>query len=132
MTILQPAPALGLLDQPDSRDVVPHGLHPAELPQNAGAVDPAVRVVEPVVVGHEPQPPLLRRLAARAALGIVLGGLGLGAIVIGAILTMTIVAAPVGIPMIILGLILCAVALLAPFSRGLVRLHVARWPRPRP
>ena len=47
---------------------------------------------------------------------------------VGAILTATIIGAPVGIPLVILGLIICAVAIFAPFARGQARVYVTRWP----
>lgn len=118
------------VDQSGPLVAVPNDLTPYELLQDVGIVDPNVREVDAVVLGHEPRPSLWRRIAARAAIGVALGGLGLGAIVVGVVLTATIVGAIIGVPMILLGVILCGTALLASFSQGQVQSFVVcHWPR---
>ncbi|MCX5787402.1 MAG: hypothetical protein NTX64_02670 [Elusimicrobia bacterium] len=99
---------------------------PSQIPEPVEIVDSG-EVLEAEVVGLEPPPPpLWRRLIARAVLSLILGGAGLVAIVIGLVLTITIVGAPMGIPLVIIGVVLCVAALLLPFSRGLMRFHVLR------
>jgi hypothetical protein len=99
---------------------------PATNPPEAESAEPS-RIVDAEIVGLEPpRPPLWRRLAAKAALGLVLGAVGLCAVVLGAILTVTIIGAAVGIPMVVVGLILCLMALFAPFMLGRARFHILR------
>jgi hypothetical protein len=93
-----------------------------------GPLDPAIRVVDAEIVGHEPQPPLWRRAADRVVRGAVMFAVGLGLIAAGLILTATIIGAVVGIPLAFLGLCLCLVGVLAPFMQGKTRFVVARWP----
>ena len=124
--------AQSLVDEHDSKDVVSRDLTSSGLPQNTGHIQPAARIVEAVVVGHEPKPPLWRRLVARAALGVVLGAVGLGAVVVGAIMTITVVGAVVGVPLVVVGLLLCLMAAFVPFSTRQMHFHVVRWPRSRP
>ena len=86
------------------------------------------RVVEAEVVGHEPLPPLGRRVASRLAAGLVMGVLGAVLFLLGAALTLTLVGAPVGIPLMLAGLALVFAALFAPFGRGRARIISMRWP----
>ncbi|MBI5208448.1 MAG: hypothetical protein HY927_00580 [Elusimicrobia bacterium] len=63
----------------------------------------------------------LRGLAARAASALVLGCAGLASACLGALLTVSIVAAPLGIPLLLLGLGLMAAALFVGLGGGRVR-----------
>jgi hypothetical protein len=112
------SPAHSLLDQPNPWDAVPLDLQPSDLLQDAGPLDPAARIVTPEIVGNEPKPPMWRRAVDRAMLGAVMGAIGLGLIVVGVLLTATIIGALVGIPIALLGLALLFVAVVAPFARA--------------
>jgi len=80
------------------------------------AREPGARVVEGEIVGGPGggAPPRggsrLERLALRAGLAAVLGVIALALIAAGALLTMTIVGAVVGVPLALLGLALGAAA----------------------
>ena len=90
-------------------DNLPTGLHPD-----------AAKVAEPEIVGSEPTPlPLgCQRVASRLVFSLVLGGVGLCALILGAILTITIVGAIAGIPMVLLGLSLVLVAIIVGLGGG--------------
>ena len=85
---------------------------------------PEPRVVEGEVVGSpRPANPAsggtwLGRLAARAALAAVLGLVSLALLAVGALLTVTVVGAVVGVPLLLLGLALLAVAVWIFFGGG--------------
>lgn len=80
------------------------------------------QVVEPEVLGWGPLPiPFWRRVLGRLAFGLILAVLGVGFIVLGAILTLTVVGAAVGIPLAITGSLLLIAAIFVPFMRGPVR-----------
>lgn len=79
------------------------------------------RVIEPEIVGHEDRPPLWRRLLAGLAVRAALAVLGLGLAAIGGLLTLSILGAPVGIPLLAAGLLLMILAFLLPLGGGKVR-----------
>jgi len=101
---------------------------PTQTPVTPEIVEPS-RVVDAELVGFEMPPPLWRRVLARAALAVILGAIGLVLVVVGVILTVTIIGAAIGVPLILLGLLICAFALFAPFARGPGRFRVVTWPR---
>ncbi|HVC09399.1 MAG TPA: hypothetical protein VNH15_05625 [Elusimicrobiota bacterium] len=86
--------------------------------------DSEPRVVEGEVVGGpRPANPAgggtwLGRLAARAILAAVLGLIALALLAAGAVLTLTVVGAVVGVPLLLLGLALAAAALWIFFGGG--------------
>lgn len=75
------------------------------------------RIVDPEVLGHEPGPSFLRRLAARLGVSLILGAVGLLVVFVGGVLTLSIIGAAVGVPLLIIGLLLVISALLLPFAR---------------
>ena len=101
---------------------------PAQKSVTPELIEPS-RVVDAELVGYEMPTPLWRRVLGRAVLAIVLGCIGLVMLVIGVILTITVIGAAVGIPLMLLGLILCLFALFAPLARGPGRFTVVHWPR---
>jgi hypothetical protein len=78
------------------------------------------KVVEPEVVGLEKPPSWGRRLLARVGLAAVLGCLGLGLLVFGALLTATLVGAAVGVPLLLVGVVLLAGAAFVLLGGGTV------------
>jgi hypothetical protein len=57
-------------------------------------------VVDAEVVGHEPPSQQWQRLVSRLVFCLILGGVGIVAVILGAILTVRIVGAVAGIPMV--------------------------------
>ena len=74
------------------------------------------------IVGHPEPAPLWKRVLGRAAAGLILGSFGLLLAVIGAVLTLSILGAAIGIPLFILGVVLMLAAALLALGRG--RFHV--------
>lgn len=78
------------------------------------------RVLEGEIVGHEAPKPLRRRLAERLSLVLVLSATGLVCLVLGAVLTLSIVGAPIGIPILLIGACLLLGAFFSLFGAGTV------------
>jgi hypothetical protein len=83
------------------------------------AVEP--EVVEPEIVGFEQRPSLWKRIAGRMGLSLFVGALGLGLCAFGAVLTLTVVGAAIGIPLVLFGLGLILLAALLLFGGGPMR-----------
>lgn len=80
-------------------------------------------VIDPEIVGLEPPSlPLWKRLLLRTALGVVVGAVGMAALLLGIVLTLTIVGAFIGIPLIVLGFILMALAVFLPMRLGGIKI----------
>ena len=97
-----------------------------QLPSVLDPVDEEPRVVEAELVGVRPETSWWRRLLARAAFSLGLGALGLGCAAVGALMTVTVIAAPVGIPLLLIGAVLVLVALFTAFGGG--RVQVSPYP----
>jgi hypothetical protein len=80
----------------------------------------SAKIVDPEIVGHEPQPPFWHKLVSRLVFCIILGGVGFVAIMLGTILTITIVGAAVGMPMLFMGLIFVVFAVVIGVGSGRV------------
>jgi hypothetical protein len=74
------------------------------------------RVVDAEIVGHERLKGRWRKILARAGYGTLFGALGVALSFIGAILTITIIGAPLGLPVSMLGLGFLLAAVLVLFS----------------
>lgn len=68
-------------------------------------------VIEPEIVELEPSPSLGRRLLSRLVFSLFVGILGIALCLLGAVLTITIIGASVGIPLIFAGLFIILIAL---------------------
>lgn len=79
---------------------------------------PEPETVEAEVVGFEPRPSLWRRILARLRFGLLLAVLGAGMILVGAVLTISIIGAPVGIPLVFIGLFFITAALFTVIGGG--------------
>ena len=81
-----------------------------------------VRVVEPEIVGLElPPPSLWRRIAAKVAVSLFVGLVGLGLCAIGVVLTLTIVGAWMGIPLVLVGIGLIVFSVFLLIGGGKIR-----------
>lgn len=69
-------------------------------------------------------PSFLKRLAARAALSLILSALGLALAAIGSFLTLTIIGAPLGIPLLVMGLLIFLIGLTTLFARRKTSIRV--------
>jgi len=76
------------------------------------------KVCEPEIVGRQSPRSGWRRALARAAYGVALGAAGVGFSLVGAVLTVTILGAPVGIPLSMIGLGLLMAAFLIAAGAG--------------
>ena len=79
---------------------------------------PEPETVEAEVVGFEPRPPLWRRILARLGFGLLMAVIGVCLILVGAVLTISIIGAAVGIPLFFIGLFFIVAALLVTIGGG--------------
>ena len=84
------------------------------------------RIVEAEIVeDNNVSRSFFRPFLARVALSLILGALGIALIVAGSVLTVTIIGAPLGIPLAIMGFLICVVAFFSFFARGSVSLNIS-------
>ena len=79
---------------------------------------PEPETVEAEVVGFKPRPPLWRRILARLKFGLLLAVLGAGLSLAGAVLTISIIGAAIGIPLVFIGLFFIVAALFVTLGGG--------------
>ncbi|MBI4057658.1 MAG: hypothetical protein HY399_08945 [Elusimicrobia bacterium] len=85
---------------------------------------PEPEIIDPEIVGLEPPPSSRWRMwLNRVVLSLVLGLVGLGLCLVGALLTITLIGASIGIPLVLLGLVLCIFSLFLFLGAGKMKIH---------
>ena len=81
--------------------------------------EPELKVYDAEVLGQEPPlPPWWRRVLSRVVLSGLLALLGLACGFVGAVLTITVVGAAIGLPLLIIGFLLLGVAVFVFLGAG--------------
>src|SRR3989338_7821049 len=91
--------------------------------------EPELEVIEPEIVGLDPEPPWWRRMLARIAPSLLLGILGIGLCVVGLVLTISLVGAALGLPLLLIGICVLLLAFFLLLGRGRSKTTVLRYPK---